>query len=47
VGDGAAKVYFHLNLENRYTGKWELIDVDMVDGKPDNLLPTGNEAHKS
>jgi hypothetical protein len=40
-------VYFHVVLENRYTGKWEIIDVDTVDGKPENLLPSGNEAHKA
>lgn len=46
VKSGAETAYFHVNLENRYTGKWEIIDVDQVAGKPDNLLPSGNEAHK-
>ncbi len=50
VTDGSTTVYFHVDLENRpggyENGKWQIIDVDMVLGKPDNLLPTGNEAHK-
>ena len=41
---GGKTLYFHLDLENRYTGKYEIINVDTVT-KPDELLPTGNEAH--
>jgi hypothetical protein len=37
-------LYFHLDLENRYTGKYEIINVDTAT-KPDELLPTGNQAH--
>ncbi|MFY9614891.1 MAG: hypothetical protein WAT58_05775 [Candidatus Dormiibacterota bacterium] len=40
--------YFHLTTETRYEpGKWHILDVDQVDQKPDNLLPSGNEAHIS
>jgi hypothetical protein len=45
TGGKPSPAYFHVNLENRYTGKWQIINVDQVDKSPDNLLPTGNEAH--
>ena len=37
--------YFHFTVESRYDPGWRIIDVDQVDQKPDNLLPSGNEAH--
>jgi hypothetical protein len=46
--DAAKPTWFHLTVETRYEpGKWHILDVDQVDGKPDNLLPSGNEAHIS
>jgi TPR repeat protein len=47
-GGGAPKpVWFHFAVESRYpVGVWKIVQVDMVDTKPDDLLPTGNEAHK-
>ncbi|HEY8741094.1 MAG TPA: hypothetical protein VIN56_10930 [Candidatus Dormibacteraeota bacterium] len=45
TGGKPAPAYFHINFENRYTGKWQIINVDEVDKAPDNLLPTGNQAH--
>jgi hypothetical protein len=44
-GGKPAAAYFHLVIENRYTGKWQIINVDQVDKAPDNLLPSGNQAH--
>ena len=39
--------YFHLNLEMRYIpGVFQIINVDAV-SKPDELLPTGLQAHQS
>ena len=38
-------VWFHFNVETRYGSGWHIVDVDQVDTRPDNLLPTGNEAH--
>ena len=39
--------YFHLNLEMRYVpGVFQIINVDAV-SKPDELLPTGLQAHQS
>ncbi|MEA2684221.1 MAG: hypothetical protein QOK05_2549 [Chloroflexota bacterium] len=45
TGGKPSPAYFHINLENRYNGKWQIINVDQVEKSPDNLLPTGNEAH--
>jgi len=45
TGGKPSPAYFHVVLENRYTGKWQIINVDMVDKAPDNLLPSGNQAH--
>ena len=39
--------YFHFSVETRYDPGWRIMDVDQVDQKPDNLLPSGNEAHLS
>lgn len=48
VSAGDKPTWFHLSVESRYPpGKWLIVDVDQVDGKPDNLLPSGNEAHTS
>lgn len=41
---GDKTLYFHLDLEKRYTGKYEIINVDTAT-KPDELLPSGNQAH--
>ena len=50
VTAGSESLYFHVQLENRpggyENGKWQIIDVEAVNGKPDNLLPSGNEAHQ-
>ncbi|MGI8607949.1 MAG: hypothetical protein ACR2MY_01785 [Candidatus Dormibacteria bacterium] len=47
VKAGGKSRYFHLNLETRYVpGVFQIIDVDEV-SKPDELLPTGNEAHQT
>ena len=47
VKGGSATRYFHLNLETRYIpGVFQIINVDAV-SKPDELLPTGNEAHQA
>ncbi|MFN2464208.1 MAG: hypothetical protein ABR573_09950 [Candidatus Dormibacteria bacterium] len=46
TGGKPSPAYFHVVVENRYGGKWQIINVDMVDKAPDNLLPSGNEAHK-
>ena len=47
VKAGSKTRYFHLNLETRYVpGVFQIINVDAV-SKPDELLPTGNEAHQS
>jgi hypothetical protein len=43
----AKPAYFHFAVETRYDPGWRILNVDEVDGKPDNLLPTGNEAHIS
>jgi hypothetical protein len=43
---GAQPVWFHFDCELRY-GPWQIINVDRVDTKPDDLLPSGNEATKS
>jgi hypothetical protein len=45
VDAGDKPVWFHFTVETRYDKGWRIIDVDQVDTKPDNLLPTGNEAH--
>lgn len=46
TGGKPTPVYFHVDLENRYKpGTWEITNIDAVDGKPDNLLPSGNQAH--
>lgn len=47
TGGKPSPAYFHVVLEKRYTGKWQIIDVDMVDKAPDNLLPSGNQAHSA
>lgn len=44
-GGKPGPAYFHIVVENRYTAKWQIINVDQVDKAPDNLLPTGNQAH--
>jgi hypothetical protein len=44
-GGKPAAAFFHVVTENRYTGKWQIINVDQVDKTPDNLLPAGNQAH--
>ena len=42
---GKPPTYFHVNLETRYVaGKWEIINTDAA-SKPDEGLPSGNEAH--
>jgi hypothetical protein len=46
-GGKPSPAYFHIVLENRYTGKFQIINVDQVDKAPDNLLPTGGQAHKA
>jgi hypothetical protein len=43
----AKPAWFHFAVETRYHPDWRILDVDQVDGKPDNLLPSGNEAHIS
>ena len=43
---GGKPVWFHLAIEQRY-GPWQIITVDRVDTKPEDLLPQGSEAHKS
>jgi hypothetical protein len=44
-GGGGKKLWFHFDVENRYPpGKWVIVNVTEVDTKPDDLLPTGNEA---
>jgi len=45
TGGKPSPVYFHVIVENRYGPKWQIINVDQVDKAPDNLLPSGNEAH--
>jgi hypothetical protein len=42
---GKQPVWFHFSVESRYDPGWRIVNVDQVEGKPDNLLPTGNEAH--
>jgi hypothetical protein len=47
VQSGGKSRYFHLNLEMRYVpGVFQIINVDAV-SKPDELLPTGLQAHQS
>lgn len=47
VDGGPKQVWFHFAVESRYPpGVWKILNVEMVDTKPDDLLPTGNEAHK-
>ena len=46
-GGKAGPVWFHVVLEKRYTPTWLIINVDMVEKAPDNLLPSGNQAHKA
>lgn len=43
---GGKPVWFHFSVENRY-GPWQIIACDRVDTKPDDLLPSGSEAHKA
>jgi hypothetical protein len=44
--DAGQPVWFHFSVETRYAEpNWYILDVDQVSGKPDNLLPVGNEAH--
>ena len=45
TGGKPSPAYFHVIVEKRYTAKWLIINVDMVDKAPDNLLPSGNQAH--
>ncbi|MEA2646975.1 MAG: hypothetical protein QOE92_2058 [Chloroflexota bacterium] len=48
VDGGAKPVWFHFAVEDRYpSGTEKIVNVEMVDTKPDDLLPTGNEAHKA
>jgi hypothetical protein len=47
VDAGDKPVWFHFSVEKRYGSGWHILDVDQVDTKPDNLLPTGNEAHSA
>lgn len=42
---GKPPVWFHFSVESRYDPGWRIVNADQVEGKPDNLLPTGNEAH--
>jgi len=47
TGGKPSPAYFHVIVENRYAaGKWQIINVDMVDKAPDNGLPSGNQAHQ-
>jgi hypothetical protein len=47
VDGGPKPVWFHFAVENKYPlGVWKILQVETVDTKPDDLLPSGNEAHK-
>jgi hypothetical protein len=46
VASGDSKVWFHFDVEDRYTpGSWLIVGVTEVTTRPDDLLPNGNEAH--